>query len=140
MPRILGVDYGERRLGFACSDPEGVIALPLRVVETRSDRSSVEAIQQVCRERDVGRIVLGMPISMDGSKGPAAKKVEAFAESLRTATGLPVDLWDERLTTCISERVLLEADLSRQKRRRTRDKLAAQVMLQSYLDARGISA
>lgn len=135
MQRYLGVDYGERRVGLAVSDPDGIIATPLRVAEVKSDRDAVVAVCAATREVEAERIVVGDPINMDGSRGMMSKRVAAFVELLRAETEVPVVLWDERLSTGLVERAMLEADLSRQKRKRARDKLAAQVILQGYLDA-----
>ena len=134
MPRILGVDYGEKRIGLAVSDPDGVMALPLRVVEVRGEDDAVRAICQVAAVKEAERMVVGLPLNMNGTHGPMAEKAAAFAARLATAAGLPVDTFDERLSTSSAERSLLEADLSRRKRRGLRDKLAAQIILQSYLD------
>ncbi len=135
MPRYLGVDYGERRVGLAVSDPSGIIATPVRTAEVRSDSEAVEAVCVAARETEAERIVVGDPVNMDGTHGMMSKKVAAFVDRLRQATDVPVVLWDERLSTGLVERAMLEADLSRRKRKRARDKLAAQVILQGYLDA-----
>ncbi len=135
MARILGIDYGTRRLGFALSDPDKIIATPLCVVQVHSTKEAARQVKQLCEEQDIERIVIGMPFNMNGTSGPAAKAVTAFAELLREQTGIPVETWDERLSTSMVERALLESDISRSKRKKVRDKLAAQVILQSYLDA-----
>ncbi len=134
--RIVGIDYGTRRLGFAVSDPTGIIATPLRVVEVSSCDEAVSSSAEVCSEQQASQIVVGMPFNMDGSRGPAAEAVESFIAELAKRTGLDVAAFDERLTTAMVERSLLAADASRAKRRKVRDKLAAQVILQGYLDSR----
>ena len=137
MPRILALDYGERRLGFAVSDPGGTIAMSLKVVEVVSDSHAIKEVLRTCEETGADRLVIGLPINMDGSKGPMAVKVEKFVESLdMVMMGVRIDKWDERLSTRAADRTLLEADMSRKKRKRVRDKLAAQAMLQGYLDAK----
>jgi len=133
--RILALDYGERRLGFAVSDSESTIAFPLRVVDVKSRDHAREEVRRLCIETEAERLLVGLPLNMDGTKGPMAQKVEAFIESVREFLDIPVETWDERLSTNIAERVLLEGDLSRRKRKKLRDKLAAQVILQGYLDA-----
>lgn len=135
LTRILGIDYGTRRFGFAISDEVGIIATPLCVVEVEGDSDAVSAVKRLCDEQGAGRIVIGLPINMDGSIGPAAKAVEAFVELLAKEIGIPIDTWDERLTTSLVERMLIDADMSRAKRKGVRDKLAAQAILQSYLDS-----
>jgi putative Holliday junction resolvase len=134
MARILGVDYGERRIGFAVSDPLECMALPLSIVTVEGDRQTIEAIRRVAAEVGAERIVIGLPLNMNGSSGPMAQKVSTFALALQVAIGLPVVTADERLSTALVERSLLEGDMSRQKRKGLRDKLAAQVILQGYLD------
>jgi len=136
MPRILALDYGERRLGFAVSDPDGTIAMSLKVVEVVSDRHAIKEVLRTYEETGADKLVVGLPINMDGSKGPMAVKVEEFVESLDNVIGVRIDKWDERLSTSMADRTLLEADMSRKKRKRVRDKLAAQAMLQGYLDAK----
>jgi len=133
--RILGIDYGERRVGLALSDPFGSLALPLRVAEVTGDKQAVRAVGEAVEEFDVERIVVGLPLNMNGTEGPMAEKVRAFVSRVGQACGIPVEMWDERLSTGLVERTLLQADVSRKKRRKVRDKLAAQVILQGYLDA-----
>jgi putative Holliday junction resolvase len=93
-------------------------------------------VAEVCAETEAERVVVGLPLNMDGSPGPMAEKVRAFVTGLEAEIAVPVDAWDERLSTRMVERVLLQADVSRAKRKKARDKLAAQVILQGYLDAR----
>lgn len=134
---MLGVDLGSRRIGLASSDPTGTIASPLRVLE-RSGNVTVDhrAIVDAATELEAQRIVVGLPLSLSGADGPAATAVRAEVEELRQVAGpmLTVDVYDERLTTVIAERGLLEAGLRRGARRRIRDAVAAAVILQSYLD------
>lgn len=135
MPRALGVDYGERHIGLAISDELGVLALPLMTLPAQNSGQVIRDILKLCAEKKVGTIVVGLPLNMDGSRGPVAQAVERFVEELRRHTNLAVKVWDERLSSAQVERVLLEADLSRSRRKKLTDKLAAQVILQSYLDA-----
>lgn len=135
MRRALGVDCGEKRIGFALSDPDGIIATAREVVVLEHENQTVNVIERVCRSCGADRVVLGHPVNMDGSRGPAARKVEAIAEALRGRISQPVELWDERLTTKSAHDALIEAGTRREKRRNLVDKVAAQIMLQSYLDA-----
>lgn len=136
MSRVLGVDYGERRLGFALSDEAQIIALPLGVIVVDHPRQARLAVERLIREKQVGRVVLGMPLNLNGTRGPAAAAVEHFMEQLRTTSNVPLETWDERLSSQAAERVLIAAGTRRAKRKTLTNQLAAQIMLQSYLDAR----
>jgi putative Holliday junction resolvase len=129
--RILGLDVGERRIGLAISTPEGGLAVPLRVLERRRDDSDIEAIAALARAEHVETLVVGHPLSMDGSAGPQARRVEAFARLLAKATGLPFALWDERLSSVQAERAVRPL---RRRRRAPSDDVAAAIILQGYLD------
>jgi putative holliday junction resolvase len=135
MPRILGLDYGERRLGFALSDAGEIISMPLSVAEVRSRAQALDAVEKVVRETDAAKIVIGLPVNMNGSRGPAAEGVGAFVEALSARITIPIETWDERLTTKSAHDVLIEAGTSRRRRKEVVDKLAAQIMLQNYLDS-----
>jgi putative Holliday junction resolvase len=130
--RILGIDYGSVRVGLALSDELGMLATPLETVE---ESVCLARISAIVKEKQVGRMVIGLPRNMDGSEGPAAQRVREFMGVLAKRTGLEVVTWDERLTTRSVERMLVEADVSRKKRKQVIDKLAAQQILQGYLDA-----
>lgn len=134
-PRMLGIDYGEKRVGFALCEGDIGLATGLRGVEVRSDRQAVEAARQIVNETKPERVVVGLPINMDGSSGHMVAKVTAFVEALAARVSVPVVTWDERLSSRIVERALVEGGVNRQKRREVRDKLAAQAILQGYLDA-----
>jgi len=134
--RIMGLDLGDRRIGVAVSDELGWTAQGVGVVERHRDGRELEEIERLVREREVSEIVVGLPRNMDGSIGPRGEICIAFAEMLRGKLQLPVHLWDERLTTAAAERTLLEADVSRKKRRQVVDKLAATLILQHYLDTK----
>lgn len=136
MSRILGIDYGERRVGLALSDETATIGSALEQLEVTSDDDALDKIAAAIAGRGVGKIIIGLPRNMDGSYGPQARKVLAFVEQLRVKISIPVETWDERLTTVAAERAMLEGDLSRKKRKGRRDQIAAQILLQSYLDAR----
>ena len=131
MPRILGIDLGERRIGIAISTPEGGLAVPLRILDAQDDRSDAQAIYEIAQAENVERVVLGHPLSMDGNIGPQAQRVEEFARTLRDVTGLPVDLQDERLSTAQARRSAKQSVRSS----KPVDDIAAAVILQSYLDA-----
>ena len=136
MRRILAIDPGTRRIGVALSDPTGTIATPLATITAVGGAGRIiEQVLELSRRHDVTAVVVGWPRNMDGSRGPVARHAEAFAERLRAALRVPVELWDERLSTAAAERTLLEAGLRRDERRRLRDRLAAALILQSYLDA-----
>jgi putative Holliday junction resolvase len=137
--RILAVDYGEKRIGLAVSDELGITASPLMTLARRSDDETVRQIAQLASKLRVTQIVVGLPRRTDAQEGEMERKVKAFAEKLRQAISVPVVLFDERFTTRIAEQVLLEADLSRRKRKQVRDRLAAVILLQSFLEAQRMS-
>lgn len=139
MARILGIDYGKKRIGFAIGDEDGILSTPLRTASVGTTKEAVQAVRDAVEDTSATAIVIGLPRNMDGSMGEMARRVESFAARARDATGLDVDTWDERLSSRLAERVLLDADLSRAKRKRVLDKLAAQVILQGYLDAQSSS-
>jgi putative holliday junction resolvase len=134
--RVLGLDLGTRRIGVAVSDPTGTIATPLLTIPHKSLRRDLEYVAGLCRAHAITRIVVGWPRNMDGSVGPAAQRAEEFAEELRRMLRLPIDLWDERLSTAASERALLQGNVRRSRRRDIRDRVAAALILQGYLSAR----
>ncbi|OHE80916.1 MAG: hypothetical protein A2107_03110 [Verrucomicrobia bacterium GWF2_62_7] len=133
--KLLGIDYGHRRIGIAASDETGTLALPLEQVDAEPLARACERIAALARERGVERIVVGMPRNMDGSYGPAAESVRAFVAELKKSVPAEIVIWDERLSTAQAERAMVEADYSRKRRRAQRDALAAQLILQNYLDA-----
>jgi putative Holliday junction resolvase len=135
MGRILALDPGSRRVGVAVSDALKMTGQPHSVLDG-GDPGLMGSIIRLVTELDVERIVVGLPVSLDGGEGPAAAKARSFAEAVAAATGLPVDLQDERFSTVTAERVLREGGLSGKRRRRVRDRLAAAVFLQAYLDRR----
>jgi len=132
--RLLGVDYGEATIGLALSDELGMIAQGLMALRRRRSPADLEAIADLARQREVGAIVVGLPKNMDGSIGPSARAAEAFARDLADRTGLPIHLWDERLTTRQVERVMIAAGVRRAKRRAVLDVGAATLILQGFLD------
>ena len=133
--RILGLDVGDVRIGVAVSDPLEVIAQPLASVKRISVRRDVESIKRLAEENETGKIVVGVPKTLDDEVGIQAQKVLDFVEVLGKALEIPIVLWDERLTTAEAERALIEADMSRRKRKKVIDKVAAVIILQGYLDS-----
>lgn len=133
--KLLGLDYGDRRIGVAVSDIFGWTAQGIEVVQRREDDSHLRRIAELSALHEIGEVVVGLPKNMNGTIGPRGELCIEFAESLRERLGLPVHLWDERLTTVSAERTLLEADVSRKKRKQVVDKIAAGLILQNYLDS-----
>ena len=135
-PRYVGIDYGTRRIGLAVSDPLGTLASPLRTLQVKG--GAAEQVRQVvaaAQEFDVDEWVVGHPFNMDGTEGPQAKTCGAFAELLARQTGTVVHLWDERLSSAQADEYLAQAALTQKKKKSRRDMLAAQIILQSFLDA-----
>ena len=133
--RVIALDHGSKRVGIAIGDPLGVIAQPLEFIPAEPLDAFFERLKKLLAEKEVGQIIVGMPRNMDGSYGPAAEKVRAFVERLKEEVDLPIRLWDERLTTAQAQRVLLEGNVRRKDRKQRVDKMAAAILLQSYLDA-----
>ncbi len=136
--RILAIDYGSRRMGLAVSDALGITAQGLETLQRKNRRSDFARLERVIRENQVQEIVLGYPLRMSGQEGTQSQKVAEFAEELRHKFELPVHLWDERLTSAEANRLLREADLSIQKRAQAVDRMAATLILQSFMQARGV--
>jgi len=137
MSKVLGVDFGERRTGVAISDEARVIAFPRETLACPRLEQAAAAVARLAGAEKVTEIVVGYPLNMDGSKGPSVERTDIFLTELAKRTQIPLQKWDERLSTKIAESVLIEAGTRREKRRGVVDKLAAQVILQSYLDASG---
>ena len=138
--RVVGVDYGTRRLGFAVSDPTGMLASAHCVRIVRGVKDAAQAVIEICREQEAEKLVLGFPLNMDGSSGPIAEAVQAFRDKLVPRLGIPIELWDERWTSKSAEDALIEAGTRRDQRKQLIDKVAAQIMLQHYLDAQAAKA
>lgn len=136
MKKIMGLDYGDRRIGVAVSDVFGWTAQGVEVIERRRDGAELDRIALLVKEHEVGEIVVGLPKNMNGTIGPRGEICMEFASTLRESLSLPVHLWDERLSTVSAERALLEADVSRKKRKQVVDKMAAGLILQNYLDSK----
>lgn len=135
--RALGVDPGSKRIGLAVSDLSGTIASPLTVLRrSKSKQHDLHELARIARDEEAEIIVVGLPLNMDGSRGPAARAAAAEAERLATLVDVPVELHDERLTTVTADRDMMAAGLNAVERRQVVDKIAAAIMLQSWLDAR----
>lgn len=134
--RLLGLDFGSRRIGVAISDPLGIIAQPLPCIRRRGDNRDIEAIAAIVREFSVESVVLGLPLTLDGNEGDQAKKARNFGEKIRDRVGVAVETWDERMTTVQAERHLIASGVRREKRTELRDSLSAVLLLQSALDCR----
>jgi putative pre-16S rRNA nuclease len=136
MKRILGLDVGDKTLGVAVSDELGLTAQGVTVRQRSSIADDRAFLREMCALYEVAAIVVGLPKNMNGSLGPQAQKTLAFIEQVRRACDVPVIAWDERLTTQAAERALLETNTNRRRRKAVRDRLAAQFILQSYLEWR----
>ncbi len=132
--RILALDIGSKRIGIAVSDELGLTAQGLESMSCRDLQTDLEHIKQLVEQYGAEEIVVGIPYNMNGSEGPQTSKVRTFMEKLSGRIDVPLKEWDERLSTVAAERTLLEADMSRSKRRKVIDKLAAVIILQGYLD------
>ncbi len=137
--RVLGVDLGSRRIGLAISDPEASFAFPLDAIESKGARQDVEALRALIVEREVERVVVGLPLHMDGRAGPEAEAARRFAATLGESAGIPVDTLDERWTTREAERALQESGGSKKSKRKARksgerDSMAASIILRTWLE------
>lgn len=136
MGKIMGLDYGDKRIGVAISDPLGFTAQGKKVIIRRGEEEDLAEIKRLVKESGAEELVVGLPRNMDGSLGPRAKLTLDFINLLKKQLNIPVKAWDERLSTSEAEKILLSADMSRKRRKGVIDKLAAALILQNYLDAR----
>jgi len=135
--RTLGVDFGSKRIGLAISDAMGMMAGPLTVIQVgKSMDGAIAQIARIAKAEEAVRLVVGMPFNMDGSEGPQADKTRAFAKTLGDALKLPVEFVDERLTSYAAESMLQAAELTNARVKARVDKVAAQILLQTWLEAR----
>jgi putative holliday junction resolvase len=134
--RVLALDLGKRRIGLALSDELSITAQGLETLERTNIREDLARLGQLCIEKNVALILMGNPLHMSGREGRQAEYARDFGQRLHTATGLPVEFWDERLTTVEAQRVLRGSGISIQKRAKAVDRLAAVILLESYLDSR----
>ena len=133
--KILGVDFGLKRVGLAVCDSLHILATPLDVYHTKSMRNSIDHVAGVAKQNEVGGVVVGLPLNLDGSESVQSGRARAFARNLQKVTGLPVELYDERLTTVEADELLIEAGVKKAAdRAKLVDSMAAKVILQSYID------
>jgi putative Holliday junction resolvase len=133
--RLLGVDYGSVRIGLAVTDPERKLAFPLATYQRRDSTRDAAYFGQVIADEEIGGIVVGLPVHASGHEGQKASEARAFGQWLTRISGLPVTFFDERFTTVEAESALWSAGLTHKRRQARRDRVAAQILLQSYLDA-----
>ena len=138
MQRIMCLDYGDKRIGVAVSDEMGLTAQGKGVIARTELNEVLEEINEYIEKYDVGEIVVGMPKNMDGSIGPRAEKTQQFINFLNNNLNIPVNTWDERLSSVEAERVLIEGDVSRAKRKKVIDRVASAIILQGYLDSKSL--
>ena len=134
--RIMGLDVGDKTIGVAVSDLMGLTAQGVKTIKRVGKKKDIEALKEIIKERQVNKIVSGLPKNMNGTVGPQGEKVLKLCELIKEETGLEIDFWDERLTTVAAERSLIEGDVSRKKRKKVIDMLAAVIILQGYLDSK----
>ena len=134
--RVLAIDHGSKRMGIALSDETATIAQPLEFIPAEPFNDFLARLKQLIVEKQVDQILVGMPRNMDGSYGPAALKVQEFVAVLKETIAVPIKTWDERLTSAQANRMLIQADVRRDKRKQRVDAAAAAILLQSYLDSR----
>lgn len=134
--RILGLDFGTKRIGVAMSDELLMTAQGLETIQRKDLKADLGIIETIIDSNAVSEIIVGLPLNMDGTYSAKTKEAMEFVETLSMTVKVPVKTWDERLTSMQAERLMLDADMSRAKRKKLTDKLAAQIILQSYLDSR----
>ncbi len=137
--RILGIDLGEKRVGLAISDPLGFTAQGLETHPMTGKKNLLKHLAEVCRERNVDEVVIGLPVNMDGSHGAKAQQVEKLVPEIQQTLGIPVKMWDERLTSRQAGRLMVQEGLSRQKQKMNSDRMAATLILQGYLETKRLS-
>jgi putative Holliday junction resolvase len=134
--RIMALDIGDRTIGVACSDEGLVLASPVETIRRRGPKADSIRVDDLVKERAVSRVIAGLPLTLRGEAGPQSAKVLEFVGTLKRRLKVPVEMWDERLTTREAERTLIAANLSRARRKEVIDQMAAVLILQTYLDAR----
>ncbi len=132
--RSLGLDVGDKRIGVALSDPGGILASPLTIINRKDDKFDIKAITDIVDQHQVRQIVVGLPLAMDGSIGKQAEKTKAFVQRLSSDTDVPVEFRDERLTTVLARRLKREAGTRKTHKKARYDAMAAAIILQGYLD------
>lgn len=136
MTRLMGLDVGDKTIGVAVSDELGWTAQGVETIKRQSKEKDFARLTELVSQYQIGAFVVGLPKNMNGTIGPRAEMCQAFGKLLEERTSLPVHMWDERLTTMAAERMLISADVSRQKRKTVIDKMAATLILQGFLDAK----
>ena len=136
--RIMGLDIGDKTIGVAVSDLMGLTAQGVTTIKRVGKKKDIEAIKQIIAEKQVNKIVSGLPKNMNGTVGPQGEKVQKFCELLKEETNLPIEFWDERLSTVAAERSLIEGNVRRENRKKVIDMLEAVIILQGYLDSKRI--
>ncbi|MCG0276401.1 MAG: Holliday junction resolvase RuvX [Thermosediminibacteraceae bacterium] len=134
--RILGLDVGRKRIGIAVSDELEITAQGIGILKRESIKKDIENISEIIKKYSVKKVVIGLPLNMNGTLGPEGEEIKKFGEKLRNYLNVDVEYWDERLSTVAAEKVLIDADISRKKRKKVIDKLAAVVILQNFLDSK----
>lgn len=132
--RIMGLDIGDKTIGVAVSDLMGLTAQGVTTIKRVGKKKDIEEIKKIIKEKQVNKIVSGLPKNMNGTIGPQGEKVQKFCELLKQETNLPIEFWDERLSTVAAERSLIEGNVRRENRKKVIDMLAAVIILQGYLD------
>ncbi|HOQ32925.1 MAG TPA: Holliday junction resolvase RuvX [Candidatus Hydrogenedens sp.] len=132
--RILAIDYGEVRMGLAISDPLRIFAFPLTVIDLKKNVDFIKTIQDIIKEKEVKRIIIGYPLKMDGSEGIQTEKVKGFVEELKGKINIDIEMVDERLTTTVAQRALTDIGIGQKKQRGIIDKIAAAKLLETYLE------
>ncbi|MCH5187158.1 MAG: Holliday junction resolvase RuvX [Oscillospiraceae bacterium] len=138
--KILGLDYGEARIGVSVSDALGILATPLETISEKDREKQLEKLSEVAAMQRAELLVFGLPMRMDGTLGHRAEYTEAFAKELSERTGLPYKMWDERLSSAEAHRILEEGGVSGKKRKTKVDKIAAVIILQGYLDSQSLQS
>jgi len=134
MRRLIGLDIGEKRIGVAVSDPLNITAQSIGRIDRKNIESDIRKIKEIINEYGAEKIIVGLPLNMNGTRGKSAEAAEGFAAALKKEISAGVEMYDERLTTMQGERMLIEADVSRKKRRQNIDKISAQLILQNYME------
>jgi putative Holliday junction resolvase len=135
-PRVLGLDWGTKRIGVAATDPLGLMAHPVATIQVESEERLIAALKAIIAEKDIARIVVGLPVNMEGSHGPAAGAAKAFAALVGEKTGLPVETVDERLTSVDADSRLADSGMRWPERKKRVDQVAAALILQAWLEKR----
>jgi putative holliday junction resolvase len=133
--RLLGVDFGSVRVGLAICDPDRIIASPWDTLQRKTEQQDAAALNKIIQSEKIVGIVLGLPISLNGNEGPKAKETREYGDWLTQITALPITYWDERFTSALADDAMFEAGLTHKKRKEKRDRIAAQIMLQGFLDS-----